>query len=122
MRSPTIAWWSDRRVGKVERRPSSHMDLLPTLAHLAGAPLPSHLVLDGVRLKLKQSKTTFNLKVNIAPLILLDGDAGTVENRPVFFYRGDLLYAIRMNLYKVPIFAVFGSYVDFSPSQRAVSM
>ena len=83
------------------------MDLLPTLAHLAGADLPSHLVLDGVRLDLKQSKTTFNLKVNIAPLILLDGDAGTVENRPVFFYRGDLLYAIRMNLYKVPIFAVF---------------
>ena len=90
------------------------MDLLPTLAHLAGADLPSHLVLDGVR-QLKQSKTTFNLQVNIAPLILLDGDAGTVENRPVFFYRGDLLYAIRMNLYKVPIFAVFGSYVDFSP-------
>ena len=90
------------------------MDLLPTLAHLAGAPLPSHLVLDGVRLDLKQSKTTFNLKVNIAPLILLDGDAGSVENRPVFFYRGDLLYAIRMNSYKVPIFAVFGNYVDLA--------
>ena len=50
MRAPTIAWWSDQRIGKVERRASSHMDILPTLAHLAGAALPPHLVLDGVRL------------------------------------------------------------------------
>ena len=102
MRAPTIAWWSDRRIGKVERRPSSHMDLLPTLAHLAGANLPSHLVLDGVRPSTIQP-STFNLKVNIAPLILMDGNAGSVEDRPVYFYRGNLLYAIRMNSYKVPL-------------------
>ena len=32
---------------------------------------------------------------------MLDGNDGSVEDRPVFFYRGNLLYAARMNQYKV---------------------
>ena len=32
---------------------------------------------------------------------MLDGNDGSVEERPVFFYRGNLLYAVRMNQYKV---------------------
>jgi len=88
MRSPTIAWWSNRRLGKVERRPSSHMDLLPTFADLAGVVLPTHLALDGV---------------SIAPLLMEDKKV-EVEERPVFFYRGNLLYAVRLDSYKAHFF------------------
>ena len=38
--------------------------------------------------------------MSIAPLLLEDKKV-EVEERPVFFYRGNLLYAVRMDSYKV---------------------
>ena len=38
--------------------------------------------------------------MSIAPILLEDKEV-EVEERPVFFYRGNLLYAVRMDSYKV---------------------
>ena len=38
--------------------------------------------------------------MSIAPLLLEDKKV-EVEERPVFFYRGNLLYALRLDSYKV---------------------
>ena len=38
--------------------------------------------------------------MSIAPLLLEDKKV-EVEERPVFFYRGNLLYAVRLDSYKV---------------------
>ena len=96
MRTPTIAWWSPgagikggntRHVsprGVVSQYVGTHMDLLPTLASLAGAPLPPELELDG------QSMVG-----------VISGDNTEDTGHPVFFYRGNLLYAVRWTQYKV---------------------
>ena len=55
------------------------MDLLPTFAQLAGAALPPGLVLDGD---------------SIAD-ILLGNRSSEDKDRPIFFYRGNMLYAVR---------------------------
>ncbi|XP_075560111.1 N-acetylgalactosamine-6-sulfatase-like isoform X6 [Dermacentor variabilis] len=48
VREPAIAWWPGTiPAGMVSRRPASNMDVLPTIAELAGATLPPGLVLDG---------------------------------------------------------------------------
>jgi arylsulfatase A-like enzyme len=48
MRVPGIAWWPGRvPAGKISREPVSQIDLLPTLARLAGAQAPTDRVIDG---------------------------------------------------------------------------
>ena len=84
MRTPTIAWWASRRVTGVSHHIGSHMDFLPTFAELAGTELPSSLVLDG------HSLTTTLLSLT-----------QPTRNHPVFFYRGNILYAVRWEQYKV---------------------
>ena len=98
MRTPTIAWWSPgpgikgqrRGSGKVSPRGvvshyvGTHMDLLPTLASLAGAPLPPELELDGHSM-----------------VGVISGHSTEDSGHPVFFYRGNLLYAVRWTHYKV---------------------
>ena len=56
------------------------MDILPTLAQLAGATLPPGLVLDGS---------------SLADILLGTSSSGNSTDRPVFFYRGNMLYAVR---------------------------
>ena len=86
IRTPTIAWWSSGKVKhKVSQVVGSHMDILPTFASLAGITLPPSLVLDGH---------------NIDYVLLGDSDKHHVEY-PVFFYRGNILYAVRLGWYKV---------------------
>ena len=88
MRTPTIAWWSSGRVsGKVSQYVGTHMDMLPTLASLAEAALPQSLVLDG----------------HSFDHILLGADLTDTDQHPVFFYRGNLLYAVRWSQYKVKL-------------------
>ena len=60
------------------------MDLLPSLAELAGAQLPASLVLDGRSLA----------KV-------LRGRQEVRSDQAVYFYRGNTLYALRWEQYKV---------------------
>ena len=84
MRTPLVAWWSSGRARGVSQLVGSHMDLLPTLADLAGAEVPSSLVLDGRSLS-----------------SVLLGGREEESAWPVYFYRGNLLYAVRWDQYKV---------------------
>ena len=84
MRTPTVAWWASGRARGISQLAATHLDLLPSLAELAGAELPASLELDG------QSLAS----------VLRGGRQPAVE-RPVFFYRGNTLYAVRLEQYKV---------------------
>ena len=84
MRTPLVAWWSSGRARGVSQVVGSHMDLLPSLAELAGASLPASLVLDGGSLS-----------------EVLLGRRRDSPGRPVYFYRGNILYAVRWEQYKV---------------------
>ena len=70
---------------KVSEVVGSQMDILPTFASLAGVNLPPSLVLDGH---------------NIDWALLGVHDQNHTEH-PVFFYRGNLLYAVRLGWHKV---------------------
>ena len=61
---------------------ASHMDILPTFAALAGVSLPPGLVLDGASIADILLGNTTNLSTSTL-------------DRPVVFYRGNLLYALR---------------------------
>jgi arylsulfatase A-like enzyme len=62
------------------------MDLLPTFAQLAGVGLPSGLALDGASIAdilLGNSSTSSS------------NSSSSSKDRPIFFYRGNMLYAVR---------------------------
>merc|ERR1719154_308133 len=59
------------------------MDFLPTLAELAGASIPPSLHLDGQ---------------SISSILL--SPSKVVSSPPVFYYRGNILYAVRWENYK----------------------
>ncbi len=82
MRVPGIFWWPGRiPAGVVQREVAATLDVLPTFAKLAGAPLPT-VTLDGV---------------DISPLLF---NTGRVERDAFFYYRGDVLFAARMGEWK----------------------
>lgn len=90
LRVPGIAWWPGRiPAGVVQHEIATTLDLLPTLATLAGAPLPDR-PLDGV---------------DLTPLLF--GTGGVT--RPVFcYYRGATLYAARLGPWKAHFFTRSG--------------
>ena len=96
MRTPTIAWWADAGRGSVSQYLGTHIDILPTFAALAGASLPSSIVLDG---------QSFHH-------VLLGNNKQDKNDRPVFFYRGNLLYAVRWTQYKVETKRKCSSHFD----------
>ncbi|XP_066289333.1 N-acetylgalactosamine-6-sulfatase-like [Branchiostoma lanceolatum] len=82
MREPAIAWWPSRiQPGQISHQLSTVMDLFSTALDLAGAVPPSDRVYDGT---------------SLLPTLL----NGTEVDRPVFYYRGDELMAVRYGLYK----------------------
>uniref|UniRef100_A0A0B6ZYD5 N-acetylgalactosamine-6-sulfatase n=1 Tax=Arion vulgaris TaxID=1028688 RepID=A0A0B6ZYD5_9EUPU len=111
-REPTIAWWpSIISKGQVSRQIGSLMDFYSTFLDLAGIQPPSDRIIDGISLKdaLLYGKNT---------------------DRPIFYYRGDLLMAVRVGQYKAHLWtwsnswAEFqnGSGVDFCPGQDIVNV
>ncbi|XP_075560106.1 N-acetylgalactosamine-6-sulfatase-like isoform X1 [Dermacentor variabilis] len=107
VREPAIAWWPGTiPAGMVSRRPASNMDVLPTIAELAGATLPPGLVLDGHSL-----------------LGRVLGRDEPPSERPIFYYRGNELMAIRSGLYKAHFWCwtefreEFQRGLDFCPGQ-----
>ena len=86
MRVPTIFWWPGTIRPAVVTDIGATLDLLPTLAALAGASLPTGRVLDGYDLG-----------------AVLRGSAPS-PRQDVFYYRGPKLYALRHGPWKAHFF------------------
>jgi arylsulfatase A-like enzyme len=82
MREPAIFWWPGRIQPAVVRDIGSTLDLLPTVAKLAGADLPSGRAYDGYDLS----------------ATLLEGKPS--PRNEVFYYRGGVLFAVRSGPWK----------------------
>lgn len=85
VREPTLAWWPGRiPAGTRCSEPCGTIDLLPTVAALAGAELPKNAI-DGK---------------DISPLLF--GEAGAKSPREAFFYYwGNELHAVRSGNWKL---------------------
>jgi len=84
-REPTIAWWPGRiPAGSVCDEPASTMDILPTIAHRAGAKLPERKI-DGK---------------DIWPLMSGRSNAES-PHEALFYYRGWALEAVRSGRWKL---------------------
>jgi len=84
-REPTIAWWPGKiPAGSVCDEPASTMDILPTIAHLAGAKPPERKI-DGK---------------DIWPLMSGRSNAGS-PHEALFYYRGWALEAVRSGRWKL---------------------
>jgi len=81
-RVPAIVWWPGTIKPGLSRAIACNLDLYPTAAALAGAPLPADRPLDGV---------------DLTPVLL--GKADGVR-QSFFFYRDDELWAARMGPWK----------------------
>lgn len=101
LREPAIAWWPGTiPAGKqLSGAATTVMDLLPTLCELAGVPLPPSLVLDGVSLA--------RLLTGAQTRAWLHSD------RPVFYYRGNELMAVRSGAYKAHFWTWTNSWEEF---------
>jgi arylsulfatase A-like enzyme len=110
VRVPTIARWPGRiPAGSATSAITSHMDLLPTFAALAGASLPEGRVLDGV---------------DLTPALIGDGAPRTVFQ----YFRGAKLEAIRRNQWKLHLAkgelydlnADLGESTNLAPTQAGI--
>lgn len=86
MRVPFIARWPGRIAsGRRSDAVTVAIDLFPTLLAAAGVPLPRDRVIDGV---------------DLAPLLFAGEDASALPERPVLYYDGAELTAVRVGRYK----------------------
>ncbi|XP_022252161.1 N-acetylgalactosamine-6-sulfatase-like isoform X2 [Limulus polyphemus] len=106
MREPAIAWWPGTiKPGQVSHQLGTVMDLFSTALDLAGVEPPSDRVIDGISLK-----STF-----------IDGK---MTDRPVFYYRGNELMAVRLGFYKAHFWCWSNSWeelkqgIDFCPGEK----
>lgn len=83
MREPAIAWWPGKiKPDVVTHELASSLDLFNTCLKLAGVPMPTDRVMDGV---------------DLSPILF--GDGKGLRN-VMFYYRGDELFAVRKGPYK----------------------
>ena len=82
MREPTIFWWPGKIQPKVVMDMGSTLDLMPTIASITGATLPTDRELDGY---------------DLSP-VLLAGKASPRRN--MFYYHGSEVFAVRSGMYK----------------------
>ncbi|XP_077165739.1 N-acetylgalactosamine-6-sulfatase isoform X2 [Paroedura picta] len=106
MREPAIAWWPGHvPAGQVSHQLASVMDLFTTGLALAGLQPPSDRQIDGI---------------DLLPVIL----QGKLIDRPIFYYRGNEMMAVRTGLYKAHYWTWSNSWeefsqgVDFCPGQN----
>ncbi|OWF39649.1 N-acetylgalactosamine-6-sulfatase [Mizuhopecten yessoensis] len=96
MREPAIAWWPGKiSPGQVSHQVGSLMDLFPTVLDLVGIQPPSDRPIDGISLK----------------DTLLQN---TQVHRPVFYYRGNTLMAVRLGDYKAHLWTWTNSIQEFN--------
>jgi len=97
---PCLMRWPGRvRPGPVANQLAASIDLLPTIAAAAGAPLPRNKV-DGVSL-----------------LPLLEGEAGASPRRHFFYYYGRQLRAVRKDRWKLVFPHTSDSYAGQEPGR-----
>ncbi|XP_062997164.1 N-acetylgalactosamine-6-sulfatase isoform X1 [Elgaria multicarinata webbii] len=106
MREPAIAWWPGHvPAGQVSHQLASVMDLFTTSLTLAGLQPPSDRQIDGI---------------DLSPVIL----QGKLIDRPIFYYRGNEMMAVRIGLYKAHYWTWSNSWeqfsqgIDFCPGQN----
>uniref|UniRef100_A0A8D2MQF1 N-acetylgalactosamine-6-sulfatase n=1 Tax=Zonotrichia albicollis TaxID=44394 RepID=A0A8D2MQF1_ZONAL len=96
MREPAIAWWPGHiPAGGVSHQLGSVMDLFSTSLSLAGLQPPSDRQIDGI---------------DLLPVIL----QGKLIDRPIFYYRGNELMAVRAGLYKAHYWTWSNSWEEHS--------
>ena len=98
MREPTIFWWPEHIEPAMIADVGSTLDLLPTVATIAGAKLPEDLKLDGYDI----TRTLFRRE--------------QCPRNDMVYYHGDEVFAIRLGLYK----AHFKSKTEYA-NQQVVS-
>ncbi|KAK1163533.1 N-acetylgalactosamine-6-sulfatase [Acipenser oxyrinchus oxyrinchus] len=105
MREPAIAWWPGHiKAGQVSYQLGSVMDLFTTSLSLAGLQPPTDRELDGLDLT----------------HVLLEN---RIIERPIFYYRGNEMMAVRMGQYKAHYWTWSNSWeefkkgIDFCPGQ-----
>ncbi len=100
VRVPFIARWPGViPAGAVCGRLAASMDILPTVATVAGAPLPARRI-DGV---------------NILPLLL--GDPQAAPRREFYYYYGTDLKAVRRDRWKLHLPHLDQTYEGFTPGR-----
>jgi len=100
MREPAIAWWRGKiKPGIVNREMASSLDLFPTCLGLAGVPVPTDRIVDGV---------------DMAPMLLGEGPS---RRNLMIYYNGDEVYAIRKGPYKAH-FTTFSGYGKDTPAKH----
>ncbi|KAM9301603.1 N-acetylgalactosamine-6-sulfatase [Gastrophryne carolinensis] len=106
MRVPGIAWWPGQLpAGKVTHQLSIIMDLYSTSLALAGLEPPGDRAIDGI---------------DLSPVLL----KSKVIDRPIFFYRGNELMAVRLGMYKAHYWTWTNSWeelsqgINFCPGQN----
>ncbi len=90
MRVPGIFYWPAKIKPQVQREVALTMDILPTLASIVGAELPTGRVYDGV---------------NIMPLLT---GTGIVDREAFMYYRGSTLFAVRKGPWKAHVWTRSG--------------
>ena len=99
MREPTLAWWPGKvQAGTTCDAVTGNIDLLPTFAALAGAPLPADVKIDGK---------------DIAPLLL--GKTTKSPHEAYCYFSGNRLEAVRSGPWKL---AVVRQYEGTGPHNR----
>ncbi|XP_006641278.3 N-acetylgalactosamine-6-sulfatase isoform X1 [Lepisosteus oculatus] len=95
MREPGIAWWPGHiKAGQVSYQLANVMDLFTTSLSLAGLPVPNDRAIDGL---------------DLTPVLLNN----TIIDRPIFFYRGNEMMAVRVGLYKAHYWTWTNSWEEF---------
>ena len=99
MREPALFWWPGRIKPGVVRDMGSTLDILPTVAGLAEATLPTDRAIDGY---------------DLAPALLGRGKSAREE---MFFYRGTRLFAVRSGPFKAHFWTQTG-YTESQPTRH----
>lgn len=100
VRVPCIIRWPGQiEAGTVCREPSATMDILPTFAAIAGAPLPDKKF-DG-----------FNL------LPLLTGETAVSPRQELLYYYGTVFQAVRQGKWKLHVPHTYTSYEGLEPGR-----
>ncbi|TSK20072.1 N-acetylgalactosamine-6-sulfatase [Bagarius yarrelli] len=96
LREPAIAWWPGQiSAGTVSFQLGTVMDLFTTSLALAGLNAPDDRIIDGLDLR----SSLFN---------------NSVTERPVFYYRGNEMMAVRVGLYKAHYWTWTNSWEEFN--------